>query len=374
MPVADSFEDLLSIGQAEAQTRRPDLQYSDGDVTIAQLHAAAAMADAAIRFSSQAFRDTFIDGATGDALTDLVNDHLNIQRKAATAAQVTLSFSRSPGAAGTIPAGTTVATLTTADGVQINFTLDAAIAVDTSGGPFTGSATATEVGPDGNVASSTVQIIVDALFDDFTVTNTAAAGGGNNEESDEELRKRARDFFATLRRGTLAALEEGALQVASVRVVSAIEDATTGQIQVRVSDSDGNSTAEMVADVEAELENWRCAGSNVTVVGGTQLAVDMTLRLIARDGFDVAAAGPTIIDAVETRMNKLSTGETLFLDGVIAAAINVFADDVNDVNLDDSGGSSSLIIGGTPQSGAAADVVPTSGQTIRPGTIIVEVA
>ncbi len=375
MPVADSFQDLLDQGQAEAEVRRPDLIFADGDITLAQLHAAAAMADAVIRFSSQAFRDSFIDGATGDALTDLVNDHLNIQRQPATPAEVTQSFSRlAPGASGTIPAGTTVGTETTADGVQIKFTTDAAIAVDGTTGPFTGPATATEDGPDGNVAADTINQIIDPLFDDFQVTNPAVSGGGNNEESDEDLRARARSFFATLRRGTLAALETGALEVSTVRVANATENNETGQVNVLVSDADGNSTAEMVSDVETELEEWRCAGTNLAVVGGVQLLVAGVLRITARAGFNLAAATPNIVDAVETRIGKLRGEETLFLDMIIASAINAFSDEILDVNLNDSVGTSNLSVGGSPQAGAAADVTASSGQTIRSGTFTVEAA
>ena len=374
MPTAPSFNDTLSVGQAEAQARRPDLAFNDGDVSLAMLHAAAAMVDADIRFSAQAFRATFVDGATGADLTALVDDHYNIQRTAATAAQVTLSLSRtSGGGAGSFSAGHQFGTEFQADGSQIIYTLDAVLNVGAGdNGPFSVECTAVETGPQGNVAASTVTQIIDTPFDDtFTVTNTAVAGGGNNEESDEDLRARARQFFSTAVRGTLAALETGALEIATVKVASAVEDNTTGQVTVRVSDADGNSTAQMISDVTAELENWRCAGSSVTVVGGTQLLVDAILTLTVRAGFDVAAAAPTIIDAVETRIGKLKGGDTLFLDMWVAAAVSAFPDDILDVNLADSTGESTIVVGGTGQTGDPANVVPTIGQTIRAGAVTV---
>src|SRR5688572_28303696 len=127
---APSFQDLVDLGKAEAQARRPQLAFYDGDVTEAQLHASAAMSDKSIEVGAKLFLDTFFDGASGDALTALVDDHCNIQRKGATAAQVTVILSRtSSGAGGTIPAGTRFGTTANPDGSQVVFTLDADLAV-----------------------------------------------------------------------------------------------------------------------------------------------------------------------------------------------------------------------------------------------------
>lgn len=366
MPVAPSFEDLLTVGQAEAQARRPDLVFADGDITEAQLHGSAAMGDACIRFSSQAFKETFIDGAQGDALSALVNDHLNIQRNAASFAEVAVEFSRTTsGAGGTILAGTTVATEFDANGETIEYVTDADFIVGAGlNGPFSIECTAAVAGRDGNATAGTVTRLIDqpAFDPNFTVTNPLAAAGGNDEESDEALRERARSFFATLRRGTLEALEFGAKVVPSVEVAVAVEDTQTGIVTVRVSDSDGNSTQQMIDDVITELENWRCAGSLVNVVGGSQLTVDLDITVAAaRAGFDVAASSADLIDAVETRMEKLRVGETLFLDSVIGAIIGAFPDDVFDVTF------TSITVGGSPA--AIGDVVPTNTQVIRPGTI-----
>lgn len=369
MPVAPSFQDLFDQGEAELKTRRPDLLVIDGDVTQGMLHASSAMADAVIRFGAQSFRDTFIDGASGDALTALVDDHYNIQRQLATSAQVTVEFSRSTGGAGgTIPAGTVVATNFDADGDEVRFTTDSNIVFGTGvNGPISVVCTAQETGRDTNVAANTVVRLIDQpSFDpSFSVNNPATAAGGNDEESDEALRERARNFFLTLRRGTLAALEFGALQVEEVRVATATENLTTGAVTVQVADQDGNSTVQMVADVAAELENWRCAGTTVTVVGGTQVLVDMTVEITDfRSGFDVASQAPTIIEAIEARINKLGPGSTLFLDTIIASAIGSFPDDIFNVTIT----AITLTPGGVQP---IADVVPSSGQVLRAGTITV---
>ena len=371
MPVAPSFTDLVTQGQAEADARRPDLTFIAGDITLAQLHGAAAMADAVIRYAAQSFKATFIDGATGDELDALVDDHLNIQRVLATPAQATVDFVRpfDAGAepAGTILAGTTVATVFDANGDEVQFTLDANIVWALGElGPKSGSVTATVDGRDSNVVANTITRVIDVpAFDPtFTVDNPAAAGGGNDAETDEELRTRARQFFATLRRGTLAALEFGALLVPAVRVAKAVEDLATGITTVRVTDSDGNSTIQMISDVATELENWRCAGSTVNVVGGSQLLVDMTISLTVRAGFDVAAQAALLASAVETRILKLKVGETMFLDSIIGALIAVFPDDILDVTFD--------AITTTPGGAQPiADLAAGTSEVIRAGTITV---
>ena len=60
MPVAPSFQDLLDQGQAEAVARRADLLFAEGDVSLAQLHAGAAMSDANVRHGAQMFAATLL--------------------------------------------------------------------------------------------------------------------------------------------------------------------------------------------------------------------------------------------------------------------------------------------------------------------------
>lgn len=358
MPVAPSFDDLIAQFQAEALAQNSELAFNDGDVTEAQAHGAAAMGDAAIKFTIQAFKETFLDGAKGDALTALVDDHLNIQRQPATEAEAVVSFARTSGGSGfTLSAGYVVGSEFDAAGNTVLWTLDADVTfAGADNGPHTGNVTAQIVGKDGNVAAGKITRFVDAKPDStLTVTNAAPAAGGNEEESDPELRVRARLFWQTLRRGTLAALEFGALQVATVRTVRATEDTDTGFVTVVVADSDGASTAKMISDAEAELENWRSAGVHVNVLGGTQLLVDVTGTLVVNDGVDPAALAPLCEDSIASRMRKQRQGEILYLDSIKAAGVNVDPDAIDALVL----------------TLPAANVTPSATQTIRPGTITI---
>jgi hypothetical protein len=356
MPVAPSFDDLIEQFIAEAQAQRATLRFDDGNISEAMAHGAGAMADVVLRYAAQAFKETFLDGARGDALTARASDQHNTERNTATPATVTLRFTRtSGGAGGTINGGTTVATAIDPSGSEVRFTTDGPqVVAGAANGPFNVAATCTVTGPSGNVSAGAVTRIVDTLFDNtFTVTNPAAAGGGNEVEQDPQLRVRARTFWKTLRKATLAAIEYGALQVPSVRIAKAIEDDTTGDVTLVVSDEDGNSSAQMISDVELELESWRAAGVFVLVTGGQPLLIDVIGTMDVDAGVDPAVLAPLVNAAITSRMKKQRQGELLHLDSIKAAGIAVDPDGINAINLS------------TP----TATVEPASYQVVRPGTI-----
>lgn len=366
MPVAPSFDDLLAQFEAEAQLVRPSLQFRDGDITVAQQHGAGAMADATIRYAAQGFKQTFIDGAEGDDLTALVDDHLNIQRQAATAAQVDVTFTRTGSAAGTTPSGFTVGSAYDASGNSVTFTTNSPITWGAADhGPHIVTCTAAVLSRAGNVSPATVTRIVDSPLPDTSIacTNATFGAGGNDAESDPELRVRARNFWLTLRRGTLAALEEGALEVPAVRVARATEDITTGYVTLVVADSDGNSTAQMISDVETIEEAWRSAGVNVNVLGGTQLPVNFTATMVFRSGSGANSQiyAPLVQTAVVGRLAKYAQGEIVYLDSLKAAAIAVDPDVIE-----------ALLFALNGDGSPFADIAPTVTQTPRSGTITIQ--
>lgn len=357
MPVPPSFDDLTAQFEAEALAVRSSLTFFEGDITVAQQHGAGAMGDACIRFNVQALKETFIDGAKGDALTALVNDHLNIQRSPATPSQASVSIARtSGGGAITLLAGFVVGSDFDSAGNTVLYTLDANVPFGAAdNGPHVGTVTAQIAGRAGNVAAGKITRFVDAKPDTtLTITNAAPAAGGNEEETDEELRVRARLFWQTLRRGTLAAIEFGALTVASVRIARATEDAG-GIVTLVVTDSDGGSTAMMVANVVTEIENWRAAGSIVNVMGGTALVVNVTGSLVVKDGVDATVLGPIAAEAITGRIKKQRQGETLYIDSIKAAGIAVDPDAIEAITL----------------TAPLADVAPTASQVIRPGVVTI---
>ncbi len=359
---APTWEELYNVAKAEALSRRSDLTYDDGDVSDILTAGISAIGDTLVGYAASRFRATYLDSAKGDELTVLADDHWNVQREEATEAIGTVTFNRVSAAegAGTIDAGTVVATTKDAQGNELQFTTDADV---TYGALETGdkdvTVTAILTGKGGNVAEDTVVRIVTEIFDDtITVTNAERMAGGDEEESDEDLRERVRSVPRTIRRGTLAALEFGALQVTVVKRATVVEeldseDELTGIVNIYVTDADGNSNQAMIDLVEAELENWRCAGIIVNVYGGELYTLTpITISLSVRASVSIPAIVSNVKAAIVSRIAKLKIGESCSPTIIKQAAANVDPDGILEVTV----------------TAPAATVVPSANQVIRTTT------
>lgn len=361
---APSFQDYFDAGKAEAINRRPELTFDEGDISEFLVAAMAAMADHLTGYFAGRFKATYLDGAEGDDLTTLADDHWNVQRFPATAATGTVSFVRTNGngaPAGTLAAGFVVATAKDVDGNEVQYTLDADLNWSLAElGPKTATVTCTATGLDSNADLDTVNRVISTPFDStITVNNPASKmAGGDDEETDADLRERVRNLPATLRRGTLAAIEYGALQIEGVKRASAVEEedevGATGIVDLYVTDIEGNSSPTMIDAVEEDVINWRAGGVIVNVYGGALSEQDVTLSLNARLGTDTVALASKVVSAVTARINKLKIGETLSRDLIRQAALNV---DENILSV-------TITL-------PATDITPDTGTIIRAGTVTV---
>jgi hypothetical protein len=359
---APSWADYYLLGRAEAVLRRPDLSYNEGDVTDMMTAGAGAMADRLTGYLIDRFRATYLDGASGDDLTQLASDHWNVQRRDAVAATGQVTFSRATYAngAGSLDAGFIVATAKDSQGRDVQYATDADAVFGATTLTVTVQATAVVAGAGGRASAGTVVKTITTPFDSaITVTNGDKMAGGADAESDPDLRERVRRVPSTLRRGTIDALEYGALQVSSVKSAEAVEDGT-GITNVYVADVDGNSNDTMVDAVAAELENWRAAGSLVQVAGGElydgvntngagRLIVDVTVTTRANSGVDVAALASNVKAAIVAKVAKLGIGQTMYRTMVKQAAMNVDPANIVEVEVN------------VP----ALDIVPSASQIVR---------
>ena len=374
---APSFDELMNIGKAEAILKKPTLGIRVGDITEMLIAGAAAMADRVIGWFAERIAATFLDGATGDDLTQLAADHWAIQRRAATEAVGTVTFTRS-GADATqqsFPIGTVIATERDSQGNDVQFvtTQEATWAISTNGAR-TVNTEAIVAGVAGNLSAiNLVSRIISSPppGGTYTITASSQPAGGSEQETDEELRDRVRLYPTTLRRGTPGALEYGAKSVSTIAVAkaSAVQDAT-GLVTVYVSDASGNSTGTtkqvspqtvddgtMTAKVAVELYEWACAGALVNVTGGAIQTVNITVTITVKLGVDVAQLITDIQDSIDARVNKLNIGETLYLADIVNAVKAVDPDNIVNVvvNL------------------PLTDTAPsTPGNIIRPGAITVQ--
>lgn len=352
---APSHDQAYDQGRVVGLVARPDLLLSPGDAADLPIRYAAVMADLIVGWAAVRIAALFYDGAEGDDLSLVGRDRTGQERFAASAAIGQVTFARAAGVSGTIPAGTRVATVVADDGSFVTVTTNVDVIWLIGDTARTVAATATVAGAAGNVGIGGLSRILDALFaSGFSVTNADAFAGGNEEETDAEYRQRLRTFNQTLRRGTLKAIEFGALQVPQIKRATVVET-TVAVVTVYVTDGAGGSNPAMVAAGQAEIENWRAGGVAVTVTGGAIFTQPITLSLAVRTGVNVAGLVTRVQQAVTSAVNALRIGETLYRDLIQSAARAVDPGSIVSVSV------------AVP----AADIVPTANQIIRTSAVTV---
>lgn len=369
-----TFDELHSLGAAEAILRRPDLAVREGDVSEMIISAGAAMGDRLVGYTADRISATFLDTARGDDLTKLAVDHWGIARLEAAKASATVTVTRSSadGTSQSIPIGHIFATARDSTGNEVRYIATTSASWNAStNGARTVNVAAETAGTVGNLAAAnliTRMISSAPAGGTYAVTASSKPAGGSDEETDSALRDRVRAYPATLRRGTLPALEYGAIQVSGVTRASAVQDAT-GLVTVYVTDSSGGSSGAnvtvgptvtddgtMTKKVAIELYDWACAGALVTVVGGSLQTVNITVAVTLRLGSDINDLISDIQDAIEAAVGRLKIGETLYKSLIASATRNVDPDNILEVSV----------------TAPATDTAPsTAGHIIRAGTITV---
>jgi uncharacterized phage protein gp47/JayE len=267
----------------------------------------------------------------------------------------------------TIPSGTI---LSTADGIQFITTADAIFVAGTSG-PLTVAVRSVLAGANQNTIIGSITSIVSQISSapsNLSVTNTVATAGADDAESDDSLRNRARNFFTTARRGTIAAIEEAALGVPGVRTANAFEVVDSlGRparlVQLIVSDAFTtqfvNTTVVppqyqqqsqlLAANVFNALSDVRPAGVFVQVIVGQVVLLSVQLALTFQAGADSNTVALEARAAIVNYVNALPPGTPFIARDALAALANV----------------AGLIITGGELVSPAGNVVPKIVQVIR---------
>jgi uncharacterized phage protein gp47/JayE len=332
----------------------PDEVYTEGSDVNLMVAGQAAMSDELLRQLAVRIASLYLDSAEGEDLDRLVADRFSptIVRKMASAAVVPVTFSRPSGPllALTLPVGQRVQSDT---GVFYELLIAAPFAAG-GAGPITVPARALNAGVAGNADIGTITTIVSPPDSNLVVTNAEPAAGGDSTESDASLRARARDFFRTARRGTLAAIEFGALTVPGVRLATAIEQTDLlgfpiGIVDLYIADANGQANSLLSAAVSAALIEYKAAGVQVIVTGTTPVFVTIQYQLQFIAGIDTTLAFAQVRDATVSQVNLLRPNATLYESMLMQIARSV----------------PGVIV---PQNAVVApvgDLVPLPGQTIR---------
>jgi hypothetical protein len=337
MPDFPSFQDLFRTARDEVLLRngkvsRQAVERPGMDANILVAAAAAAGEEVVGQLASLA-AGLFLDSASGAALDRLVFDRYGLVRKPAAAALGTVQFSTATASPATFTIGTGV-TLATADGVQF-VTVESVIFTAGSTGPLACAVRSVLAGSEQNVRANTITSIVTPVSGspaNLTVNNPLATTGADDAESDDSLRGRAQQYFTTVRRGTLGAIETAALGVAGVRTAKAFEmlDALgrpARLVQLVVADSFTEQFATfdtvppryeaqsqyITTTVFNALADVRPAGIYVQVVVASVILQPFQLALTFNAGANVSSVALRARAAVVNYVNALAPGQPIVI-------------------------------------------------------------
>jgi uncharacterized phage protein gp47/JayE len=340
-----TYSDLFQVARNQLLIANPrltavDREGSDANALVASI---AAVGDEVSQQVAYVAAASFLDTADGTALDRLVFDRYGLVRKPAAAALGTVQFTSAAGAASTfgIPDNTL---LTTSDGVQFQTTEPVTFPIN-SNGPILAPVRSVLAGATQQVRAGTIVAVVSPIGGapaDLAVTNALATSGAADPETDNELRERARRFFTTVQRGTLAAIEQAARNVPGVRYATAFEDvdqfgAQSGYVSLVVTDqyTDTLATLSVVPpayeaqsqvlaqQVALAVDQARAAGIYVATLVAQVVLQPVTLRLRVKAGFDSAAVTLQARAVCVQVVNALPPGAVLTVAALESALANV---------------------------------------------------
>lgn len=309
----------------------------DGSDLNLQAAAASIMGEEMVNRGSKALAGCFEDTATGDQLDRVIFDRKGIPRLPAevSVGQVSLTRATAAAGAGTIDGGPpgsgppAPSRIKTNRGIVYILTQPAVFgAADL--GPIVVDVQAELAGLDQEVAEDQDWSWVDTPFDpSIEIANPVEMAGAADEETDSEYRARAKQFFPTIRRGTLGAIEFGLLStpgIASVSVIE-VENPESGfpacVVQAFVLDELGRSNETLAARGLQALLEFRAAGIPVIVIPGEPSFVNVDFVGTEFDTsvvLDSSEAENDVKTRIVAALNNQRPGENLLRSTIIAAA------------------------------------------------------
>lgn len=341
----------------------------DGTDANIMLAGGTAMADAVTAQLLHVCRGHFLDSSENEVLDRYAFDRYGLVRKVAASSLGTAKFTTTTATttAFEIPAGTT---LTTTDGIQFVTVVATSFPVGSTG-PIYVQIRSVLAGFSQQAKKQSITAIVSSNAtwpSDLAVTNDVATAGAADREDDEGLRDRCRKFWTTAQRGTLAAIEIGALAVPGVTRAAAIEvlDATgkPGRwVQLLITDRFTDALAAInqtsaLYDAQSQalakqvfnfLSAYRCGGNYVQVIVAQVVLMMVRLDLTFSAGVDPIAVSERARAAVVNYINSLDPGAPFVPEDALDALRVV----------------NGLLITGSEIAVPAGTVVPKAMQAIR---------
>lgn len=281
----------------------------------------------------------FVDTTYG-AYLDLAASEYGVTRKAATKSIGALTFS---GVNGTvIPVGTRAVTI---GGEPVYFVTTTVGTI--SGGSVTVAAESTEAGASGNVGIGAVNTVIGNLVGVVTVANAFNFVGGTDTESDDALRARILERAQRpATSGNAAQYRQWALEVAGVsdaKVYPIWNGA--GTVKVVLLDADKRAPGGPVVSAAATyIESVRPIGATVTVVGATEVAVNVNVKVTLASGATLPGVKTEIENGVRAYLKSLAFKDATVRYTQIAAVIGDAKGVIDYTALTVNGGTANIVI------------------------------
>lgn len=352
--------DLYGIGRAFLLTRAQlidpnevDTRGSDANLFVGS---GSVMLAHIVRHLAYATARLFLDSAEDDDLDRLAIDRYGEPRKGASPATGVVRFWRTSlvGGIGDIAVGTKLVALNGAEYITTSvahfgaFDLTATAnvrAVQAGKAPQVGRNQIRKFGPSSAVFDTTIQL-----------TNDDPTAHGEDREDNDTFRNRLRNFWLSVRRGTLGAIEYGATTVPGIVSATAVEaiEGTANPARVvnlYIADSSGVASVVAARAVEVALGDYRAAGIRVIVWTSMPSIVSIVLKLAFQSGVDTVTLTQQVITAVVEYVNSLPVSAPLLV-GELAAVLARFKQD-------------GVIASSGSIVAPAGDVYPDPGMTLR---------
>lgn len=352
--------DLFRLGRTYVKTRATridpvqiDVEGSDANLFVGS---ASFMGAAIVRQLGSRTAALLLDASDGEDLVRWAFDRYRLAIKGASAAVGQVRFFRQTAAAGigSIPAGTKLVSLT---GVEYIMTTEAnfgALALEA-----TADVRAAQAGKNYQLGLNQLRRFanISNIFDaTIELNNDERMAGGEDREEPDDFRERVRAAFLAQRRGILAAIETGALNVPGVvsAVASEALDSLSRPARVvilYIADSSGVASTVLAAQVRAALLEYRAGGIQVVIVTSLPQIVDVTLKLTFAAGIDTAALTQNVRAAVFEFVNSLPVNGPLYIAD-LESVLSRYR-------------SSGLIVDQSTVVVPVGDLIPSPGQTLR---------
>lgn len=224
-------------------------------------------------------------------------------------------------------------------------------------GSIAATAACTVAGSAGNVAAGAIELLTASIVGIDTVTNAAPFSNGANAELDSAYKARFPAYLASLSEGTPLAIQTAVEDIEANATCGLVENldyagaAEIGYFYAVVNDGSGSPPSGFLSSASNAIEATRPIATTYGVFAPTLVNVIIALTVTAASGFTHAAVAAAVQAAIQTYVDSLPLGATLYWSRLMQVAYDASPGMLN--------------VSGLTVNSGTADVAATAQQCIR---------